>query len=66
MAEGLAIAGASLLIVDIRMRKATETAKNINDLYKCNAIPIEANVTDQKSLVDVLNLAIKNFSKSTY
>lgn len=63
MAEGLATAGASLLIVDMRMKKAIEAAKKINYLYKCNVIPVEANVTDQKSLVNALDIALINYSK---
>ena len=63
MAEGLAIAGASLLIVDLRMKKAIEITNKIKNQHKCNVIPLEANVVDKKSLQNALDIAIKNYSK---
>ncbi len=63
LSEGLAIAGASLLIVDLRINKAIEIANKIQNKYKCKAIPTQGNVVDQKSLFDVLDLAIKKYSR---
>ena len=48
MAEGLAIAGASLLIVDLRMNKAIEITNKIKNQYKCNDYPIRSKCSRSK------------------
>ena len=61
MAEGLAMAGASVAILDLRIEKATKVAERIKKDYKVDSIPIEADVTSEESLRNALEVILKNF-----
>lgn len=62
MAKGFAMAGASIAIIDMREEKALKVANKIKSNYDVNAIPIQADVTDEASLKDALGQIIKEFS----
>ncbi len=61
MAEGLAIAGASIVVVDMRIEKSDKVAKRINEQLGSRAISIEANVTNEQSLLKALEKILKEF-----
>ena len=63
LAEGYALAGASLSIVDLRVEKALKIAKNIHSMYGTKAIYIEADAGKEESLKNALSLILKEFSK---
>ena len=63
MAEGLAMAGCSLVIVDIRLEKARNIASKIRDEFFTNTLSLEADVTNEKSLVCALEKTLKEFEK---
>ena len=63
MAEGLAMAGCSLVIVDIRLEKARNISNKIRDEFFTNIISLEADVTNEKSLIYVLEKSLKKFEK---
>ena len=63
LAEGYAMAGASLSIVDLRLEKALKVAKNIHSKYGTKAIYIEADAGREDSLKNALSLTLKEFSK---
>ena len=63
MAEGLAMAGCSLVIVDIRLEKARNIANKIRDQFFTNTLSLEADVTNEKSLVCALEETLKEFEK---
>ena len=61
MAEGLAMAGASVAILDLRIEKAIKVADKIKNKYNVNSIPIEADVTNENSLRNALEIIKKEF-----
>ena len=63
LAEGYALAGASLSIVDLRLEKACKISKNINSNFTTKAISIEADAGNEDSLKNALSLTLKEFSK---
>ncbi len=63
MAEGLAMAGCSLVIVDIRLEKAKNISKKISDNFSSNTLYLEADVTEEESLAYVLERSLKDFEK---
>ena len=63
LAEGYALAGASLSIVDLRLEKALKIAKNIYSKYGTKVISIEADAGKEDSLKNALSLTLKEFSK---
>lgn len=63
MAEGLAMAGASLVIVDMRVEKAKKIANTIRNKYDSETLYLEANVTDENSLDLALKKILKEFQK---
>ena len=63
MAEGLAMAGSSLVIVDMRLEKAKNISNKIRDKFSTNTLYLEADVTDEKSLAFVLEKTLKDFAK---
>ena len=63
MAEGLAMAGASLVIVDMRVEKAKKIANSIRNKYDSETLYLEANVTDENSLDLALKKILKEFQK---
>ncbi len=63
MAKGLALAGASLSIIDLRKQKASNIANKITKEWGTKTISIEADVTQEKSLNKALDITIKEFSK---
>ena len=63
LAEGYAMAGASLSIVDLRLEKALQVSKNIHFKYGTEAIHIEADAGREDSLKNALSLTLKEFSK---
>ena len=62
IAGGLAMAGASIAVIDVREEKALKVANEIKNKYKVNAIPIQADVTDENSLKNALDQILKEFS----
>ena len=62
IAEGLAMAGASIAVIDMREEKALKVANEIKNKYEVNAIPIKADVTDETSLKSGLDQILKEFS----
>ena len=63
MAEGLAMAGCSLVIVDIRLEKAKNIADKIKEKFYTNTLYLEGDVTNEKSLSYVLKKTLKDFEK---
>ncbi len=61
MAEGLAMAGASIAILDLRLDKASKVAEKIRDEYKVKTIALEVNVTSEESLKNALTNIRKSF-----
>ena len=62
IAGGLAMAGASIAVIDVREEKALKVANEIKNKYEVNAIPIKADVTDETSLKNALDQILKEFS----
>ena len=63
LAEGYALAGASLSIVDLKEEKALKISKNINSKYGTKAIYIQADAGNEDSLRNALFLTLQEFSK---
>ena len=63
LAEGYALAGASLSIVDLRVEKALKISENICSKYGTKVIAIEADAGDEGSLKNALSQTLKEFSK---
>ena len=55
LAEGFALAGASLSIVDLRLEKALKISKTLSSKYGTKAIYIEADAGKENSLKNALN-----------
>ena len=62
IAEGFAMAGASIAVIDMREEKALKVANEIKNKYEVNAIPIKADVTDETSLKSGLDKILTEFS----
>ncbi len=63
LAEGYALAGASLSIVDLRLEKALKVSKYIHSKYGARVISIEANAGNEDSLKKSLSQTLQEFSK---
>ena len=63
LAEGFALAGASISIVDLRKEKALKISNKINFKYKTKSISIEADAGREDSLKNALSLTLNEFSK---
>ena len=63
MAEGLAMSGASLVIVDMRVEKAKIIADKMKEKYKSNTLYLEADVTDENSLTAALKNILGEFER---
>ena len=63
LAEGYAMAGASLSIIDLKLKKALKISKNICSKYGTKSIYIEADAGKENSLKNALSLTLKEFSK---
>ena len=63
LAEGYALAGASLSIVDLKLEKALKISNNINYKYGNQSIYIEADAGNEDSLKNALSQTLKEFSK---
>ena len=63
MAEGLAIAGAEIVILDMREEKAKKVANNIREKYDIETLYLEADVTNEKSLSIAFERILKKFRK---
>ncbi|MAR25870.1 MAG: gluconate 5-dehydrogenase [Flavobacteriaceae bacterium] len=63
LAEGYALAGASLSIVDLKLEKALKISNNIKFKYGTQSISIEADAGKEDSLKNALSLTLKEFSK---
>lgn len=61
MAEGLAMAGASIVIIDLRLEKAKNISNYIGDKYQVISLPFEADVTCKHSLEIALDNILKSF-----
>lgn len=61
MAEGLAMAGASIAILDLRLEKASKVAKRIANEFKVETIALEVDVTNEESIKDALKNILKRF-----
>ena len=63
LAEGFALAGASLSIVDLRLEKALKISKNIHSKYGTKVISLQADAGKEDSLNNALSHTLKEFSK---
>ena len=63
LAEGYALAGASLSIVDLRIEKALKISKTIHSKHRTKVISIEADAGNENSLKNALSITLKEFSK---
>tara|TARA_Y100001968_G_C19243584_1_gene660715 strand:- start:143 stop:934 length:792 start_codon:yes stop_codon:yes gene_type:complete len=63
MARGLAIAGASIVIIDIRLNKAQNIANEINKELGSQTMSIEANITKEDSIKNALKVILNKFNK---
>ena len=63
LAEGYALAGASLSIVDLRLEKALKVSKYIHSKYGSRVISIEADAGKEDSLKKSLSQTLQEFSK---
>ncbi len=63
LAEGYALAGASLSLVDLRVEKALKISENIYSKYGTKVIAIEADAGNEDSLKNALSQTLKEFSK---
>ncbi len=61
MAKGLALAGASIAILDLRIEKALKVAEEIRTLYDVKTIAVEVDVTNEESLKNALNKILNDF-----
>ncbi len=61
IAEGFAMADASLVIVDMRIEKARTIAKRIKDIYGVKTLSLEANVTNEKKLIEIQKNILSEF-----
>jgi len=63
IAETLAQRGANIVVVDLRMELAEETAKEITAKTGANAIALEADVSDRESVKAMIKSALEKFGK---
>ena len=63
MAKGLAMAGASLVIVDMRIEKAKKIANSIKEEFNVKTLYLEADVTNENSLKSTLKNTLNEFQK---
>ena len=63
IAETLAQRGANIVVVDLRMELAEETAKEITAKTGANAIALEADVSDRESVKAMIKSALDKFGK---
>ena len=63
MAKGLAMAGASLVIVDMRIEKAKKIANSIKEEFHVKTLYLEADVTHENSLKSTLKNTLNEFQK---
>ena len=61
MAEGLAMAGASIVVLDLRLEKASKVAANISSKYQVNTLPLQVDVTCKNSLEVSLDKILNTF-----
>ena len=61
MAKGLALAGASIAILDLRIEKALKVAEEIRTLYDVKTIAVEVDVTNEESLKNALKKILNDF-----
>ena len=61
MAKGLALAGASIAILDLRIEKALKVTEEIRTHYQVEAIAVEVDVTNEESLKNALNEILNEF-----
>ena len=58
MAKGLAMAGAKIVIVDIRLEKALKVSQKIKNIYKVETMAVESDVTKEDHLEEALKLIL--------
>ena len=63
MSIGLAAAGSSVIILDIRMKKAEETLRKIHEKFEGNHLALEINATSKESQESSLKTIIDKFGK---
>ncbi len=63
IAETLAQRGANVVVVDLRMKLAEETAKEITAKTGADAIALEADVSDRESVNAMIKSALEKFGK---
>lgn len=61
MARGLAMAGASVAVLDLRIEKASKVADEIRNLYNVDTIPVEVDVKNEDNLKNALHVILKEF-----
>ena len=61
MAEGLAMAGASIVVLDLRLEKASKIAADITTKYQVKTLPLKVDVTCKNSLEVSLDKILNTF-----
>jgi len=61
--EGLAQAGANLVLTDINYHKCTKIAKSLKKKYKVKILPVKVDVASKKSIQSMVKKTLRNFSK---
>ena len=62
-AEGLSQAGANLILADINYAGCKNTAKQLEKKYQNSILPIKLDLTDHKSIKNMVEKAVEKFSK---
>jgi len=62
-AEGLSQAGANLILADINYAGCKNIAKQLEKKYQNSILPIKLDLTDQKSIKNMVKKTVKKFSK---
>ena len=62
-ADGLSQAGANLILADINYAGCKNIAKQLEKKYQNSILPIKLDLTDQKSIKNMVKKTIKKFSK---
>ncbi|GAA5415651.1 dihydroanticapsin 7-dehydrogenase [Paraliobacillus ryukyuensis] len=62
--EGLAYNGATVIVADIDLKRATDLANKINEqLNETTLHPIKVDITDEDSIKSMVNIIVKKFKK---
>lgn len=61
--EKLAFLGANVVIADTLIDLAADTAQEVSQEFKTRVIPLQVNVTDVKSTIDLIDRTLQEFGK---